>query len=108
MSENRDTIIQLLERLKQEKHPGAQTLKVFLTTQTASYAAELTESQDYINETSNLKDVMMAVVKDIVAAKNVLGLTGDRAAGLNACREELCYAYVSHSLLFAAVHADKI
>ncbi|KAG4252553.1 hypothetical protein FPRO06_03854 [Fusarium proliferatum] len=96
MSENRDTIIQLLERLKQEKHPGAQTLKVFLTTQTASYAAELTESQDYTNETSNLKDVMMAVVKDIVAAKNVLGLTGDRAAGLNACREELCYAYDKH------------
>ncbi|QGI60284.1 hypothetical protein CEK27_004255 [Fusarium fujikuroi] len=96
MSENRDTIIQLLERLKQEKHPGAQTLKVFLTTQTASYAAELTESQDYINETSNLKDVMMAVVKDIVVAKNVLGLTGDRAAGLNACREELCYAYDKH------------
>ncbi|KAF5598207.1 hypothetical protein FPANT_3836 [Fusarium pseudoanthophilum] len=78
MSANRDTIIQLLERLKEEKHPGAQTLK------------------DYISETSNLKDVMMAVVKDIVAAKNDLGLTGGRAAGLNACREELCYAFDKH------------
>ncbi|RBR03896.1 hypothetical protein FVER53590_06285 [Fusarium verticillioides] len=78
MPGNRDTIIQLLERLKEEKHPGAQTLK------------------DYINETSNLKDVMMAVVKDIVAAKNDLGLTGGRAAGLNACREELCYAFDKH------------
>ncbi|KAF5677062.1 hypothetical protein FDENT_9310 [Fusarium denticulatum] len=78
MYENRDTIIQLLERLKEEKHPGAQTLK------------------DYINETSNLKDVMMAVVKDIVAVKNDLGLTGGRAAGLNACREELCYAFDKH------------
>ncbi|KAH7206301.1 hypothetical protein DER44DRAFT_331024 [Fusarium oxysporum] len=78
MSANRYTIIQLLERLKQEKHPGAQTLK------------------DYINETSNLKDVMMAVVKDIVAAKNVLGLTDGRAARLNSCREELCYAFDKH------------
>jgi hypothetical protein len=42
MPGNRDTIIQLLERLKEEKHPGAQTLKVFLTTQIALYAAELT------------------------------------------------------------------
>jgi hypothetical protein len=51
---------------------------------------------------------MMAVVKDIVEAKNVLGLTDGRAARLNSCREELCYAFVSHSLLSAAVRANKI
>ncbi|KAF5970942.1 hypothetical protein FBULB1_9506 [Fusarium bulbicola] len=78
MPENRDTIVKLLERLMQEKNPGAQTLK------------------DYIDETSNLKDVMMAVVKDIVAAKNVLGVTGGRAAQLNDCRDELCKAFDKH------------
>ncbi|KAF5647276.1 hypothetical protein F52700_1578 [Fusarium sp. NRRL 52700] len=75
MSENRDSIVKLLERLKQEKHPGIQTLK------------------DYVDETYNLKDVIMAVAKDIVLAKNVLGLTDGRAARLNACRDELCHAF---------------
>ncbi|KAH7248947.1 uncharacterized protein BKA55DRAFT_540361 [Fusarium redolens] len=78
MPANRETIIELLERLKQENHSGAQTLK------------------DYLAETSYLKDVMMAVVKDIVEAKNVLGLTDGRAARLNSCREELCYAFDKH------------
>jgi hypothetical protein len=42
MPANRETIIELLERLKQENHSGAQTLKVILTTQTALYTAALT------------------------------------------------------------------
>ncbi|KAF9773165.1 hypothetical protein IL306_009071 [Fusarium sp. DS 682] len=79
MSGNQVTIRQVFKRLQDENPADARVL------------------QEYIAQTKNVKDTLQAVVKDIMQAKNDLGLSGENAAALNRCREELCYAVDEHN-----------
>jgi hypothetical protein len=89
---------EVVRRLWDEDHETALTLKVRLAgmwcPDLGSRADKLAPRQRYMNETDYIKDIMLAVVKDIGYAMNELDLRDEKAVAFNRCKYDLARAVV--------------